>query len=246
MRIRSFAILHAVVLCVLLASAAGDRLSCRPLFTSDAGIADRGQWVAEIGIYEFMRGGREQKFLGPSVKVNCGFSCGWEASAAWTVRAHEDRNVSLGIEDIYGGVKHMLREGRVQGKKGPSVSLSVNGLLPSNATGEDTAGFEVLSALSAGAGKASLHANLGVAYGREDPGPGLICAGAAEYPVTGGISLAGEVVGAAVRAQLPQARVLAGLVSRTDIGTFDIGVWKNSFDAPGDISFTVGTTIPLE
>jgi len=119
-------------------------LAYRPFDSTDAAVADRGEVELELGPVGYLAQGSERALVAPSVVLNWGFAERWEAVL-------EGRNlVALGatfeearhrIEDLALSVKHVLREGSLQEKRGASVATELGVLLPA-VNGPSSAGVE--------------------------------------------------------------------------------------------------------
>jgi hypothetical protein len=126
--VRSVAVLIAAVLVVGWGGAAR---AYRPFDGTDAAVAETGEMEIELGPVEYLRDGADRTLLAPNVRINYGFTPGWEASLEGEV-AH---GLTAGIPRISlveseALLKGVLREGVLQEKPGPSIATEFGLLLP--------------------------------------------------------------------------------------------------------------------
>jgi hypothetical protein len=106
----------------------------RPFDSTDAAVADRGEVELELGPIGYLVESPERSLVAPSLVLNWGFADRWEVVL-------EGRNVArlgatadeprLRVEDLALSLKHVLREGSLQGRRGVSVATELGALLPS-------------------------------------------------------------------------------------------------------------------
>jgi hypothetical protein len=103
----------------------------RPFDGTDAAVADTGEIEIELGPTEYLRDGAARSLFVPDVRVNYGFTPGWEASLEGDI-AHGLTTgtpvVSLIASEAL--LKSVLREGSLQEKPGPSIATEFGILLP--------------------------------------------------------------------------------------------------------------------
>src|ERR1700732_4752690 len=97
----------------------------RPFDGTDAAVAETGELEIEFGALEYVREAVERALFAPNLRINYGFTPGWEAVLEGEV-AH---GLTAGIPgtSLIGNdafLKGVLREGRLQEKPGPSVASS--------------------------------------------------------------------------------------------------------------------------
>jgi hypothetical protein len=115
----------------MLACWCGGAEAYRPFDGTDAAVAETGDIEIELGPVEYRREGAERTLLAPDVKINYGFTPGWEASMEGEV-AHGLTTVLPGVSLVGGEalLKGVLREGSLQEKPGPSIATEFGILLP--------------------------------------------------------------------------------------------------------------------
>ena len=103
----------------------------RPFDGTDAAVAGTGEIEIELGPVEYVRDAAERMLFAPDVRINYGFTPGWEASLEGDV-AHGLTPDIPGTSVVEGEalLKGVLREGSLQDKVGPSVATEFGVLLP--------------------------------------------------------------------------------------------------------------------
>lgn len=94
-------------------------------------MAETGEMEIELGPIEYLRDGAERMLFAPDLRINYGFTPGWEASLEGDI-AH---GLSAGIPgtsvvESEALLKGVLREGSLQEKPGPSIATEFGVLLP--------------------------------------------------------------------------------------------------------------------
>ena len=125
---RGVAALIAVALGV---SWSGGARAYRPFDGTDAAVAETGEMEIELGPVEYLRDGADHTLLAPDVRINYGFTPGWEASLEGKV-AHTLTGGIPGASLVESDalLKGVLREGALQEKPGPSIATEFGILLP--------------------------------------------------------------------------------------------------------------------
>jgi hypothetical protein len=103
----------------------------RPFDGTDAAVAETGEIEVELGPVEYLRDGADRTLLAPDLRINFGFMPGWEAALEGKVDhglTADSPGVSLTESDAL--LKHVLREGSLQDKPGPSIATEFGILLP--------------------------------------------------------------------------------------------------------------------
>src|SRR5580704_9897935 len=109
----------------------GGARAYRPFDGTDAAVAETGEMEIELGPVEYLRDGADRSLRAPNVRINYGFTLGWEASlegeVAHGLTAGIPRTSLIESEALLKGV---LREGSLQEKPGPSIATEFGLLLP--------------------------------------------------------------------------------------------------------------------
>ena len=103
----------------------------RPFDGTDAAVAETGELEIEFGALEYLREAAERTLFAPNLRINYGFTPGWEAVLEGEV-AHGLTAGIPGTSVVGNGVflKGVLREGSLQEKPGSSVATEFGVLLP--------------------------------------------------------------------------------------------------------------------
>ncbi len=103
----------------------------RPFDGTDAAVAETGEIEVEFGPVEYLRAGAERALLAPDLRINYGFTPGWEASLEGKITHGLTAGISgLSVVENDALIKGVLREGSLQEKPGPSIATEFGVLLP--------------------------------------------------------------------------------------------------------------------
>jgi hypothetical protein len=131
----------AVAAAILAGVAAADwsrpAAAYRPFDGTDAAVAEAGDAEVELGPAQYQRDGAARTLTAPALVLNYGFAPGWEA----VLEGRAQHGFSGGVPhhslvDNAFQLKHVLRDGSLQEKSGPSVATEFGLLLPG--LGEDS------------------------------------------------------------------------------------------------------------
>jgi hypothetical protein len=122
---------RAAALVAALLAWCGAAQAYRPFDGTDAAVAETGEVEIELGPVEYLREGSERVLFAPDVRINYGFTPGWEAALegdlAHGLGADTTGTSVMGNDALLKGV---LREGSLQEKPGPSIATELGILLP--------------------------------------------------------------------------------------------------------------------
>jgi len=152
---------------LLLACWCSNAQAYRPFDGTDAAVAETGELEIEFGALEYLREAAERALFAPNLRINYGFTPGWEAVLEGKV-AHGFTAGIPGTSVVGNGafLKGVLREGSLQEKPGPSVATEFGVLLP-GVNDEHGAGASLAGILSQRWDWATVHFNTQVALTRE-------------------------------------------------------------------------------
>ncbi|HEY1812758.1 MAG TPA: hypothetical protein VGG74_10460 [Kofleriaceae bacterium] len=137
----------------------------RPFDQTDADTAELDTVELELGPIKLTTGGG-QVIYGPGGVFNYGFSDGWELVFDYDAAIPlGDLGSSLVLTDLQ--VKHVLRDGSLQGRSGPSVALELGPLFPTIPTFPDEVGFDATLIVSQRWSDVTVHLNSEVAWERD-------------------------------------------------------------------------------
>jgi hypothetical protein len=151
----------------LLACWSGSAEAYRPFDGTDAAVAETGEMEIELGPFEYLRDGAEHELFALDLRVNYGFTPGWEASLEGKV-AH---GLTAGIPgaslvESEALLKGVLREGSLQEKPGPSIATEFGILVP-EINDEHGTGAILTGIASQRSGWGTVHLNAQIALTRE-------------------------------------------------------------------------------
>jgi hypothetical protein len=153
-------ILTALFVGISVCLSAQSALAYRPFDLTDASVAD--PWVMELecGPFGYVVDGDGRFLVAPSAILNLGLADGWElvieGRQFFLLQSDESRRYTL--RDTALSVKHVLRQGSLQERRGPSVGLEVALLLPG--VGVDAGlGTSIAGLLSQRWSNVSVHVN---------------------------------------------------------------------------------------
>ncbi len=144
----------------------------RPFDGTDADVSQFGEVELELGPVGYLRAGHTSYVVAPGFVGNFGFLPRWEL----VVEAQDLIGTATGstrVVDTGCFLKHVLREGTLQGKTGLSIAMEVGALLP---TINDVPGAGVYLAFIASHvwPELTVHLNLELARARDGLGDALI------------------------------------------------------------------------
>jgi len=121
----------ALAAAAVLTGWSGAARAYRPFDGTDAAVAETGEMEIELGPVEYLREGADCTLFAPNVRINYGFTPGWEAVLEG-ILAHD---VTAGVPgtSLVGNsasLKGVLREGSLQEKPGSSIATEFGVLLP--------------------------------------------------------------------------------------------------------------------
>ena len=109
----------------------GEVEAYRPFDGTDAAVAETGEIEIELGPVEYLRAGAERTLLAPDLRINYGFTPGWEAALEGKLTHGLTAGVpGTSLVESQALLKGVLREGSLQDKPGPSIATEFGVLLP--------------------------------------------------------------------------------------------------------------------
>jgi len=147
-----------------------DASAYRPFDLTDAAVADFRETEIEFGPVQFRHDDSGNTLILPAVVYNYGFAKDWELVIEGRGEhplSGEDRTSSL-VDDAI-SLKHVLRDGVLQGKTGPSVATEFGVLLP-EVNGVPNAGGSWAVIVSDRWSWGTIHFNAGAELTREQHG----------------------------------------------------------------------------
>ena len=141
--VRGFACTLSVCLCV--AAWPGAALAYRPFDGTDAAVADKGELEIEFQPAGVRRDNGQNTLVAPQTVINYGFYQNWELVLEGQLETPFSPSGPSVLTANGAFLKHVLREGVLQDKAGPSIATEFGLLLPdsdgSNQLGASVAGI---------------------------------------------------------------------------------------------------------
>jgi len=167
-------------LAILLIVACGsEAFAYRPFDGTDAAVAEPGVVEIELGPAQYIEQGSQRALVAPAVVFNYGIAERWELVVQGDLThslIEDSRRTSL----LGGGVflKGVVREGSLQGKKGPSIATEFGFLLPSindeSANGPTGTGGSLAGIVSQKWPWLTVHLNVAAALTRQQTADGFV------------------------------------------------------------------------
>jgi hypothetical protein len=211
---------------------AGYSFAYRPFDSTDAAVADVGEFETELGPAQFRRSDEERTVIAPAYVLNYGFTKNWELVLEGQLEhpqpPAEDTRSRLVANGLF--LKGVLREGVLQDKTGPSVATEFGVLLP-GINDEPGVGVSWLGIVSQRGSWGTIHFNAGAALTREQHGD-IFLGTIIEGPYDWKVRPVAEVVYEREFDVSERFSILGGAIWRVrDNLSFDFGVreaWINS------------------
>lgn len=240
-------VLPGVAVALLVAGIAlqsGDCLAYRPFDSTDASVADEGEFELEFGPLGYLREGGDKFLVAPSTVLNLGLPGDREIVLEGALLNPVDHSAS-GTASVLGDTMLMLkqvhRRGSLQDGSGLSVASECGVLLP-GINGNDGTGGVCYGIVSQRWEALSAHLNAGLAYTRDhnwDRSLGLILEGPDKWTVRPVMELLTERDNAG--ADMSSALVGAIWRAREDL-SFDFGVRSGRIDGEPLFEVRLGLT----
>jgi hypothetical protein len=198
----------------------------RPYDSTDAAVANRGEFELELGPVGRLRQGDRRFWVSPAVIGNYGFAEDRELVVQGQRQVAIDREPGQPKSSIVENgvfIKEVLRRGVLQDQPGLSVATEYGFLLPS-VHGEHGTGFSVAGIVSQRTEAVSLHLNGAFAINREhkpDVFLGAILEGPNSWPVRPIAEVSGEQASGGSRLV---SRLIGAIWRARDNLSFDIGI----------------------
>lgn len=211
---------------LLVAALATPAFAYRPFDSTDADVAAPGEFELELGPLGGLREGQDKFRIAPAVVANLGLP--WRSELV----LEGERQVALdpapgtprsSIVDTGVFVKTVLREGALQGARGPSVAAEYGVLLP-EVHGESGTGASVAGIVSQRWEAGTLHLNAALALNREHE-PDLFLGAILEGPYAWTVRPVAEIFGEQASGGPRTGSALLGAIWRArDDLTLDVGL----------------------
>ena len=161
---------------LLLAMLSTPALAYRPFDSTDAGVAGPGEVELELGPVGGLRAGQDTSRVAPALVANFGLP--WKSELVLEGQRQVLLDPAAGepktsVVDTGVFVKTVLREGALQGARGPSVAAEYGVLLP-EVHGQSGTGASLAGIVSQRWEAGTLHLNAALAYNRDHEPDGFL------------------------------------------------------------------------
>jgi hypothetical protein len=233
-----------IVLAVALAWTSGDALAYRPFDSTDAAVADAGEFELELGPLGSLREGTRRSLVAPAIIANFGISGDREIVLQGQRQTLLDPDVPgprTSVVDTGLFIKQVLRRGVLQDEAGPSIATEYGFLLPTF-HGESGTGFSTAGILSQRSEMGTLHLNSVLSLTRSHHAD-LILGAIVEGPNSWAVRPVAEVFAEQQAGGVRTLSRLVGAIWRIRDGlSFDIGVRQAHAGSEGIHEVRLGLT----
>jgi len=200
----------------------GSALAYRPFDGTDAAVADVGELEIEFQPAGIRRNGAQRTLVAPATVLNFGFKQNWEL----VLEGQLETPLSPSGPSVFTAsgafLKHVLREGALQDKRGPSVATEFGLLLP-DSDGSNRLGASFAAIVSQRFDWGTVHLNGEAALSR-DHNADFFLGAIVEGPIKWKVRPVAELF---VEDEVGVARTVSGLVGAIwqvdDKLSFDVG-----------------------
>jgi len=214
-------------------------LAYRPFDSTDAAVADLGDFETELSPVSFRHDDGGQTWISPAARLNYGFAKDWEIVLEGQAE-HPEHGRSTLVENAL-SLKTVLQEGSLQDKSGLSLGAEGAILLP-GINDQSGAGVGLTGIAGQRWDWGSVHVNLGASRSREGRGEiffGTILEGPHDWPVRPAV----EFVYDHEFGNIEKMSFLAGLIwQASDKLAFDLGVRQARINSRPETEVRAGLT----
>src|SRR5262249_22417241 len=225
----------------------GAALAYRPFDGTDAAVADKGELEIEFQPASIRRDNGQKTLVAPATVLNFGFAENWELVLEGQLETPLAPSGPSVLTANGAFLKHVLREGALQDKAGPSIATEFGLLLP-DSDGSNRLGASLAGIVSQRFDWGTVHLNGAAALSR-DHNPDFFVGAIVEGPITWKVRPVAEFFYEAEVSAAPTASRLVGAIwqSNDNLG-FDVGFReaRTGGHAVSEIraGFTVGFALP--
>jgi len=211
---------------LILAMLSAPALAYRPFDSTDAAVAEPGEFELELGPIGWLREGANTFRVAPAVVANLGLP--WKSELVLEGQRQVLMDPAAGepktsVVDTGVFVKTVLREGALQEASGPSVAAEYGVLLP-EVHGQSGTGASVAGIVSQRWDAGTLHLNAALAYNRDHEPDGFLGA-ILESPYAWTVRPVAEIFGEQASGSPRTSSALVGAIWRArDNLTLDFGL----------------------
>src|SRR5689334_24768520 len=219
----------------------------RPFDGTDAAVAEPGEMEVELQPAGVQRDGSQKTLIAPATVLNFGLPQQWEVVLEGELQTPLSPSGATSLTASGAFLKHVLREGVLQDKSGPSIATEFGLLLPDN-DGSNRLGASLAGIVSQRFDWGTVHVNGAAALSR-DHNPDFFLGAIVEGPIKWKVRPVAEFF---YEDEVNAARTISGLVGAiwqvNDKLSFDVG-FREALTGGHPVSeiragFTVGFALP--
>jgi hypothetical protein len=240
-------VVRALSACLCVAAWSGTALAYRPFDGTDAAVADKGELEIEFQPAGVRRESGQKILVAPATVLNYGFKENWELVLEAQLETPFSPSGPSVLTASGAFLKHVLREGVLQDKAGPSIATEFGLLLP-DSDGSNRLGASLAGIVSQRFDWGTVHLN-GEAALTRDHNADVFLGAIIEGPITWKVRPVAEFF---YEDEVNVARTVSGLLGAiwqvNDKLSFDVGL-REALTNGHPVSeiragFTVGSALP--
>ncbi len=216
------ALAGTLIVCLGVGALPGGALAYRPFDGTDAAVADTGELEIEFQPAGVRRDEAQKTLVAPATVINYGFKERWELVLEGQLETPFSPSGPSVLTASGAFLKHVLREGVLQDKAGPSIATEFGLLLP-DSDGSNRLGASLAGIVSQRFAWGTIHLN-GEAALTRDHNPDVFLGAIVEGPITWKVRPVAELF---YEDEVNVARTVSALVGAiwqvNDKLSFDIG-----------------------
>lgn len=216
-------------------------LAYRPFDSTDPAVADPGELEIEFSPVSFRRDDSGDTWIAPQLKVNYGIAPNWEFVIEGQGEHPQFGGTPGVMVDNAVFLKHVVREGTLQERPGPSIAIEFGALLP-GINDDDGVGAEVAGIIGNRWSWGSIYLTAAAALTRDSRGEvflGTIIEGPADWAVRP----VAEIVYEREFGTTEVVAALAGVIWEATEGlAFDLAVRQAAVDGQPETEIRLGLT----
>jgi hypothetical protein len=229
------------LLCAAAILASSPALAYRPFDSTDPAVAEPGEVEIELSPVSFRRDHDGDTWIAPQIRFNYGFAPNWELVIEGQGEHPKFESAPSVMVDNGAFIKHMVREGTLQEKTGPSIAIEFGALLPGINT-QPGFGAEVAGIIGNKFSWGAMHFTAAMSLNHEDRGE-MFLGWIIEGPSDWAIRPVAELVYENEFGQSEVFAALAGVIWEAREGlAFDLAVRRASVEGNGETEVRAGLT----
>ena len=215
-------------------------LAYRPFDSTDPAVAEPGEIEIEVSPVSFRHDDSGDTWITPQLRFNYGFARNWELVIEGQAEHSQSLGESVLVENA-AFLKHVIRDGTLQGQPGPSIAIEIGTLLPGI---NDQSGFgaELAGIIGNQFSWGAIHFTAAATLTRDNRG-GMFLGTILEGPSIGAVRPVAEIVYEHEFGMSEVIAALAGMIWEVRDGlAFDLAVRQAAVDGDPETEIRMGLT----